>query len=132
MKEIYKKIILGVIYLSIVFVLDKSLINDIGTFIFCFVVFFIPSIILHGKRFKIWRTLVPVLIVSLYLINFIPSTNNIFGSSNVCSGILCNFDDRPLYLITAYFIAIFVLALLEVRNFIQKKMAEKELKAKGK
>ncbi|MGI9118519.1 MAG: hypothetical protein ACR2IQ_03150 [Minisyncoccia bacterium] len=125
MKNIYLRILVGLVFLGTVFILDTSFLNDISMAIFCIFIFFIPSVIFNGKRFLVWTISFPLLILSLWITIIFP----INSKSDVgCFGIFCGMDDRPMYILIAYFSLLMIISFLQLRQFVQKKIAEKHLK----
>lgn len=128
MKNVYIKIISGILIFGSALVLNPGFLNESDIFIVGVLCFLLPAFVLNGRRLYVWIIAYILLILSIWFFSIVP----LVVKQTNCGSIMCGMDGRPFYALFVYFVILIILAFLQSINFIQKKMAEKELKAKGK
>ncbi len=126
MKTIYLKVVTGLVCLCFFYFVDKNIFSDINSLYFFGLVVILPVILFSNKIFKTWLAVYLLYVLSNIYIKLVLYHVN---PGKVCGmDLLCGGDERPLNFLLIYFGIVFILALLQLRHFVQKKMAEKELK----
>ncbi len=123
MKNIYLKIIAAVISLGLFYFVDKLIFSDIYSLQFFGIFVVLPIILFREKIFKAWIIGYLLYVISNIYIKFVPPT-----SSNSCWS-FCGGESRDETFFMVYFGLLFILGLLQLRVFVQRKIVEKELKS---
>jgi len=126
MKNIYIKIAVGIASFGLFFIVDPKFLTETNSIFWYLLCFLLPIILFSKKILTSWVILYILYILSNIYIKFVPSISN-----NSCWS-FCGGETRPLTFFMCYFAVVLVLALLQLRHFVQKKIAEKELRAVNK
>lgn len=125
MKNIYVKIILGILSLGLIYFVDQSLLWNVDTFFVCFLIFILPIIFYSGTRLYLWTASYILLGLSLWYTTIIPpSLKSLSGS---CSGIFCNMDGRPITFILIYLSVLIILAIWQLVTFVKQRKLKNNL-----
>ncbi len=126
MKNIYLKISIAVASFGLFFIVDPTFLSETSSIFWYLVCFLLPIIIFSKKILSSWVVLYVLYVLSNIYIKFIPPTSN-----NSCWS-FCGGESRPLTYFMIYFSILVILVLLQLRQFVQRKIAEKEFKSQNK